>query len=313
MVLTIAPGARSSKLAKDRRALSPVMQEYASGGPWHALFERLRAASSPTPEEKWILAEILNSCADVTDRKRPPPGSVSITIGGDDALARFKASLSDKDPDRNKRLAAFAKMRVDRCEGLREVRTTEAEIRALQEEAAAAGDPKARVWVLRNQYATASTKAQVEGNVFESRQSLPDAKFEAYKQIMQSGDPYALEQAGFLLMMNYADFSLRAGPAELAIDNESFFNAIRLVGCDLGKPCDADPWACATRGQCDARDFREHLFFYRNSPSQSQLTMQYYDALTRGVRDGDWSYFTVHRGPPPSEAIYTYRIVPPPR
>ncbi len=294
-VLHIKPGLPMRGGAAGGAKLTPLMQELFSAKGWSDILERLRSATQRTPEESWVLAEILDKCGQVTDRKPPEgPAGFAIKPTGEEARNRFVASISDKDPNRDKRIAAYDRMRIDRCGNIRSSTTTSiAEIDALRQAAAAAGDAKGRIWLARN---------------------LPgEAKFEVIKQVMRSGDPFAMETAGFYLAFGTEDFSLRAGPQELPVDNEAFTSAMRLVACDFGRSCGPEAedmaWSCASRGQCDAHDLREHLFFYRSSPSQSQLIVEYHEALTRAARDGDWSYFTPHRGPAPVAAMFN----PPPK
>ena len=77
---------------------------------------------------------------------------ITAQAGTDEAKAKYLASVSEKDPNRAARLAAYeTTIGVDRCAELRDITTTEAEIKALRDQAAAAGEPKARAQQIANE------------------------------------------------------------------------------------------------------------------------------------------------------------------
>ena len=93
--------------------LSPAMQEYTVAKAYKPIYERLKAAPSRSPEETWLLAKIVDDCAAVAGRD----ASSTRRPADEEAMARFAATLSPKDPLREKRIAAFGAMNGDRCEG----------------------------------------------------------------------------------------------------------------------------------------------------------------------------------------------------
>src|SRR5260221_8735523 len=74
-VLSIAPRTQSAaaSIASNAR-LSPLMQEYRAAKSYAALHARLSKSQARSPEEEWVLAQILKSCAKVTDRDFPVSG-----------------------------------------------------------------------------------------------------------------------------------------------------------------------------------------------------------------------------------------------
>jgi hypothetical protein len=308
-VLSITPGIAPSRPSSAAR-LSPVVQEFSTAKTFKDLYERLDKSSARTPEENWVLAQVLEQCAKITEQKadRGPRWA----LGGEEARNRFVASLSEKDPNRAKRVAAFEEMNHDLCAGVSDVEVSQRDIRKLIELGAAGGDPKARAALVQKDLRDAMFGP--DGRKTPDPGKLPDisdAQIETLKQAVASQDPNALLTTVSTLSMPLGNLSLRAGSNELPVDRGALYGAATLAACEFGYPCGADSralvQACAMRGLCGANDYREYLFYYGNPPSTSQLIGDYQAALLRAARGGDWSYFTFHRGPSPSFAPYQAR------
>lgn len=303
-VLNIAPGSGTRQAPK--RTLNPSLQEYANAKAYGPLYQRLKAADSRTPEEQWMLAKILERCAKNTDNPRQNP---RWALGGEESKARFVASLSDKDPNRDRRIAAFEKINVDTCAGISDVEVSDKDIYKLIETGAAGGDPKSRAALvekdLMNQMRGPDGKIKWEPGKMPT---ISDAQIETVKQVFASGDPYAMQDALRVFSFPLQNLSLRTGPNELPVDMSAWYGAVDLLTCDFGRPCGPDSQqllqGCAMQGRCDASDTREYMFFYTASPSASQRIGEYNIALAEAARTGNWSYFTFHRGPAPSMAGY---------
>jgi hypothetical protein len=308
-VLAIAPGIAASKPVSSAR-MSAVLQQFSTTKTFKDLYERLDKSTARTPEENWVLAQMLEQCAKITEEKadRGPRWA----LGGEEAKRRFVASVSEKDPNRAKRIAAFDQMNHDLCAGVADVEVSQKDIRKLLELGAAGGDPKARAALVERDLRDAmwgpdGKKPLDPGKLPE----ISDAQIETLKQSVSSQDPNALLIAVRSLSMPLGNLSLRTGSNELPVDRGAMYGAATLTACEFGYPCGADSralvQACAMRGMCGANDYREYLFYFANSPSTSQLIGDYQAALSRAARSGDWSYFTFHRGPSPSFAPYQGR------
>ena len=308
VVLAISPKATPPKLPHEPVAakprLSASVQEYLSKQPLKPLFERLRNSQSRTPEEDYLLARMLERCGTIAGRTRQPPAT-------EGARAQFVASMAEKDPQRDKRIAAWDEFHRARCGGI-EVQTSEAEIRALTEKAAAGGDPKAKARLIeREVWGPLETP---DGGIRTSAQRQPmmsEAQAEQLRQVVQSGDPLALITAGKLFSSTMGDLVIQAGPEGRPIDPRAFHDAWMLMACDQGISCGPDHRdlldACARQAECDATDLRQHLFYYQHSPQQSQRLYEYYAQLQRAARTGNWTYFTFRRGTPPPGSTYYFR------
>ena len=304
IVLKIAPGARGASapgaMPVAGGGFSPLMREYAKRREYKSIYEKLKASPSRTAEENYVLAEILENCANVTDRR--PPRKSGWKLGGEDARARFAATLGARDPNRDKRMAAFERINVDPCAGFEEIDTTEKEIRALLEQAAAT-DAKAKASLLLR---------ELEGPARDGiYPPVSEKQLATIREVLASGDPRALVDIVGVFALHLRDFSVRTGDDEAPLEYWAMHGAATLAACELGYPCGPDSRflleACALQGQCDAANYRDYWFFYYSSPSTSQRTSQYHANLMRGIREGDWSYFTFHRSPPPGYAPFQRR------
>jgi hypothetical protein len=302
VVLSIAPGLkRTTALPAVETKVSPLMREIRAAGDLKPIFDRLRALGNPTAEEKYVLATLLERCAQVTDRKQTVvPYKIETQT-----REQFAASLPPRAPNREKRIAAYDIAMADHCKGLRSVETTQQEIRDMAKSAAAAGDPKAQARELVREIDELRRKANGDYDYMTTLR-VSDEQVERFKRIVASGDPRALLEVIHLFSAN-TDVHL-LGPDDAPISAMALYHAAALTACDLGDSCGPDSpmvaGACAFQGQCDAADYRDHVFFYQLAPGNTQQVMQYQQALLRVVRDGDWSFFTFSRAPKPGAVIY---------
>jgi hypothetical protein len=304
-VLAIAAGVRRTAVPSQTQSrMTLLMTEFVNAHDDKAIYERLKKLANPSAEELYVMAAILERCADVTDRKWRT--SQRWHLGGDDAKKRFEASLSPKVPDRDKRIKAFEAINYDECAGFDGVKVTEKEVRAIHERAAAAGDPKSRAAVLRYQFD--DQRRDAKGEVDWSKPAeISDAQIREWKDIVQSGDPRAVMDAISVIWGVGTSAHLR-DPREQPIDMGSINLAGMLVACDLGRDCGPDSryllQGCAMDGHCDASDLRDYLFFYNAAPGSSQRVDEYRARLLDVINRGDWSFFTFTRGPMPAMAGY---------
>lgn len=305
VVLSIVPGAarRASAPAGTVPALSPLMAEVSAARDYRPIYDRIVAKANRTPEESYVLADLLERCAKVAERNSR--NTARMTMAGEEPRKRFLASLSDKDPQRDKRLAAFEVLARDPCEGMVGVETTEKAIRDLVREAAAGGDPKARVKDVAQQIFD-SMRDEKGGFRLGRMPAITDVQLDTVRSAAASRDPHALHEAGAVLAFQYSNLNVRVGDNQVPVDFEAFRDAWTLAACAYGYPCGPQmrhiAHACALLGRCGAADYREFLFFFQHPPQQSQLIDEYTGHVLRAVQ-GDWSRFTFHRGPSPWAAF----------
>ncbi|MEO5693465.1 MAG: hypothetical protein ABIQ72_10100 [Usitatibacter sp.] len=309
VVLRIAPGAPGPTRAAAPSKISPLMREANGGGSAKPIYDRLIASSSRTPEENYLLAEIIRMCgrrdmSKVVPAPAEPP--MSLAEAREKSKANFLASISEKDPTRDKRLKAFTQATQNRCDGMEGVKFNEAELRELIEKGAAGGDPKARARLIEKDIW--APLAGADGNMKMGPEfkmpRITDSQLEGLREAARSGDPSALMIVGRVLSSTMEDLTIRAGPHEQTVDARAFFDAWTLLTCDAGFDCGPNNgqvlFACYAQGNCDAGDLREAQFFYNNSPQQSQRVAEYQSQLARAIQTGDWSYFQFVRARPPT-------------
>lgn len=260
--------------------LSPDAREFHQNAHFKDLYDRLAVLPAPNPEQKFILSEILSRCgsefrnvrqAQAAKKQRPDPAEL---------LAKFAASLSETDPDRERRIAAYGRVREAQspCDGFGEVANAEALAKSLAQAAADAGDPGARASRLRREIA--SGVKQPDGSV---QQRVTDAQLATVQEIVASRDPFAASVAMWSLAYGgLENASLRAGPAQSALDQNAFQAAMNALQCESSQDCGPD----------------SRLYAYQLAPASAALLDPYLEGMRR-AQAGDWSYYTIARTPSP--------------
>ena len=281
--------------------------ELAAARSYKALYDRL--ANNPegqTAEGQYVLYRILRACANVTDRR----GRLQVPrVPTEEQKQAFYAGLSDRDPNRAKRIAAFENIAEDRCVGLTGIVTTEAELAAKLSSAVAAGSPAARATQVEQEMWAERRGSQERGGP-----TLSDAQLDALRASLASKDPEAILAAGRVLSNSFRDITLRIGPEQLNAEGRALMNAWQLAACDYGYPCGDSNFrvlnACAYQGHCEAGNLPDFLSYYNASPHDSVMQEQYRQTIRRAIETGDWSALTFARGP--TNPITTRFFSPPP-
>ena len=307
-VLGISPGmARAARPGRWVRAPDPLRVEFERARNYAALYQRLEAAgASRSAEESYLLYRILQQCG-----RRPPQvkaDPVEVTIRRRRAL---EGSLDPADPMRAARLAAFDVVNHDRCEGLEGLHVDARQLRAALESAAHAGSAAAQAEIVvdalseRFQARDASKPLKAA-----DLPSIGDEQLETLERAAASGDPDALVRSVGAMQMALANLSLHTSEGQ-DVRSDVMDYATRLVACDLGSSCGSDmpeiAFYCEWRGQCGAGDYRDFLLFYKLSPADSQLLQDYYQRISRVAASGDWSGFTLVRGPAVATTVFVLR------
>jgi hypothetical protein len=279
-----------------------VYNDFLDAKQYRALYDRLRnSAEGQTGEGAYVLYEIARACATITDRSpsRNPAAGKTVEQRRDE----FLAGIQSNDPLREKRIAAFEEVVVNRCAGFDGVTMTQAELNKMLADAVSMGDPKARALVIELDIQQARRSRWDRG-------TLSDTQIEDLKQVFATRDPAAILTAGRLLSNTYNDLTLRLGPDGQVVEPRALFNAWQVLSCDYGYPCGSENprllSACAYQSHCDATSLPDYLYYYGSTPHDSRLLSQYRNVLRTAVESGDWSQLTVVRGPRPPAAPAFY-------
>ena len=281
-----------------------LFNEYLRAKAYRALYDRLAtSAEGQTPEGRLVLYEVLRQCATITEGRRPgfkpnPP-----------KREEFVNSIPANDPQREQRIAAFDQYATDHCAGFEGVTMRQADLMKLLNDAASAGDPRARALALEQEL-WQQRRGGRDGGV-----TLTDEQVAALRQIAGTRDPEAIRVAGRVLGNSWQDYQLRIGPDQLPVEQRAFVNAWLVLSCEFGAPCGSDTprmlQACAMQGHCNAQSYPEHLYYYGSTPHDSTLLTQYREILRQAIETGNWSQVSVVRGVPPTGNRMTF--VPGPR
>ena len=296
-VLAIDP--RANPLKSTGAAKATLFNEFLRTKQYKALYDRLKASpEGQTAEGQYVLYEILRKCATITDRDTRRP----LVRTADQKRDDFVAGITQNDPQREKRIAAFDEVAVNRCAGMENVTIAQAELNKMLANAAAMGDAKAQALAMEQEMWAARRAAGPQGRWGRDNVTLADPQVDSLHQIVASRDPEAMVIAGRILAGTWHDYGLRIGPENQPVEQRAFMQAWQLLACDYGYPCgesnDRVLNGCAFQGHCDANSLPDYLFYYGASPHDSQLTAQYREILRNAIETGNWSQLTVVRGLP---------------
>jgi hypothetical protein len=278
-----------------------LFNEYLAAKSYKAIFDRLSGSpEGETGEGRYILYDILRKCATITERTSRQP----IVRTAEQRRDQFLAALPANDPQRDKRIAAFEEVAINRCAGMEGVTITQAALNNMLAQAAAAGDPKAQALSLEQSLWAAR---RAEGR-WRSDVAPSDDQVQQLRNAVVSRDPEAMLIAGRVLSTSWHDFSLRVGDNQV-VEQRSFQQAWALLACDYGYPCGENNQrllsACAYQGHCNAQSLPDYIYYYGASPYDSQLLSQYREILRTAIETNDWTMLNVVRGPVPAQARAT--------
>lgn len=290
-----------------KRPVVPVRQtltgEFLVAKQYRVLHDRLKgSAEGATAEGAYVLYEIANRCATVTDRPRRNPGGAPKPL--EQRRDEFLAALQTADPLREKRIAAFEEVNANRCLGFEGVTMAQADLNRMLADAVSLGDPKARALAIEQEIIAARRNRWDAG-------TLTEAQIDGLKESIGTRDPAAMVTAGRLLSTAYGDLTMRVGPEGQVAEPRAMFNAWQILACDYGYPCGEDNTrvlqGCAYQSHCNAVGLPDYLQYYASSPHDSQLIAQYQNILRSAIETGDWSQLNLVRGPrPPGAPQFQY-------
>ncbi len=288
-VLKIDPATPSAYRAPPKIALpapSPAIQAWRDHKDWPGLYKQLAAMNPPSAEGQYLMAEMLSACG-----KR---GQSNPQAGIEQRRNNFIASLPPKDPNLEKRKAAFEQLNAERCGELAQIPFDEAVIKQLLDASSAGGDPRARAWQLAQEITQAMDgERQKDSGQRRSGYPVTDAQFATMRELLATQDPGVISEFRNIMASTLAGAALRIGPNQEAIDSQAMYHALGLVACDFGAPCGANTSdllsACALSARCDTGNLYDYTYYYGVSPYAAQLVERYRDYLTQMISTGNMS------------------------
>ncbi len=209
--------------------------------------------------------------------------------------ARFQNRLKDNDPANTQRVEAFNRI-TETCEGFSNVNITPAEISKLYREAAAQGNPAAKVAVASDQYRDQARNAR---GVEERR--LSEDQLSMIRDALGTGDPFAIERAGQLLSWGSSQLAdRRVGPNGDPYSARDWAPAWQLAACDRGANCAADNYrvlnGCAYNGACGYDSLETYMQFNELPPNVYATAMQNRAVILDAIAQGRWDWLGIAAG-----------------
>lgn len=255
-----------------------------------------RYAANPdaaSAELKYFAASAIETCA---GRGR---GFGSGVVGGssltDADRAKFQTKLKENDPANGQRLAAFERVNQV-CEGFQSLNLTGADAQKLFREAAAAGNPGARVALAAEEY-----REQVRSARGTDERRLSEEQLSSVRDGLSTGDPFAIQRAGQLLSWGSSQLTdRRIGPNNEPFNVRDFAPAWTLAACDRGANCGADAYrvlnGCAQLGACGYDSLETYMQYNELPPTAYANAQQYRAMILDAIEQRRWDWLGIAQG-----------------
>lgn len=293
---SIAPAAPSAAPAVASRSVPPrpavvplksaLAIEFENAKQLKAFYDRYAAnPEAASPELKYFAASAIENCV----------GRGRGTGPSDADRARFQSKLKENDPNNPLRVAAFERV-SQACEGFQSLNLTSADALKLFREAAAAGNPGAKVAVAAEDYREQTRMAR---GLEERRMS--EEQLATLRDSLATGDPFAIQRAGNLLNWQSTQLAERKiGPEGDPFNPRDFAPAWTLAACDRGANCGADAYrvlnGCAQQGACGYTSLETYLQYNELAPNVYANAQQYRSMILDAISQGRWDWLGIQQG-----------------
>jgi hypothetical protein len=267
---------------------SPPLRQFRERRDLASLYRTV--ASDPSPEARYLRAEIYALCARRDDKSSAARADEQAAF-----RSKFVAGVARSGADTNRRVDALDRLNRSVCDGLDFGKVDPAALARMVAEAANAGDMRAQAWQLADRLER--TRLDAKSGAFGGYDITED-DFAQARALLATGKPEVIEDLQGVLSSTLARGMVELGG--LPIDNQAMYQALSLLACDAGASCGPDSpmllRECAYRGRCDAGSYYEYLFYYQTSPSEAQTIDNYRRMLSAMLRSGDLSGLTFVQG-----------------
>ncbi len=289
------PAAPPQKVARTVVPLKTALaQEFEKAKELKQFYDRYAAnPEGASPELKYFAASAIETCV---GRGRAIGSGV---VGGsgltDAARSKFQSKLKDNDPNNGQRLAAFERVNQI-CEGFQSLNLTGADAIKLFREAAAAGNPGARVAVAAEEY-----RDQVRTARGTDERRLSEDQLNSVRDGLSTGDPFAIQRAGQLLSWGSSQLTDRGvGPNNEPFNLRDFAPAWTLAACDRGANCGADAYrvlnGCAQLGACGYDSLETYMQYNELPPNAYANAQQYRSMILDAIEQRRWDWLGIAQG-----------------
>jgi hypothetical protein len=209
--------------------------------------------------------------------------------------ARFQSRLKENDPSNAQRIEAFNRV-TETCEGFANVNVSAADIAKLYREAAAQGNPAAKVAV-----AAELNREQSRGTRSIEERRMSEDQLAMVRDALSTGDPFAIERAGVLLSWGSSQLADRKiGPNGDPYMPREWAPAWQLAACDRGANCGADAYkvlyGCAHMGACGYDNLETYMQFNELAPNTYAAAIQNRATILEAIAQGRWDWLGIAQG-----------------
>ena len=210
---------------------------------------------------------------------------------------RFQNRLKPNDPNNDKRVEAYNRVTA-LCDGFANTNITGADAARLYAEAAAAGNPAAKVAVATNQFNDQARATSARG--IEARR-LTEDQLSMVRDGLASGDPFAIQRAGQLLTWNSTQLVDRhLGAGGDPFNPRDWGAAWALAACDRGANCGADATrvlnGCAYQGACGYESLEAYMQFNELAPNVYLASQLNRATILDAIAQGRWDWLGIAAG-----------------
>ena len=239
-------------------------------------------------ETKYFAAVAIETCV---GRAR---GSKEIS---DADRERFQTRLKENDPNSQQRVEAYNRVTAI-CDGFAGVNISASEAAKLYAEAAAAGNPGAKIAVAVNQFQDQARAGTARG--VEARR-LTEDQLALVREGLAGGDRFAIQRAGPLLTWNSTQLiDKRLGASGDLFIARDWASAWSLAACDRGANCGGDAQrvlnGCAYQGACGYQSLEAYLQFNELAPNVFLAAQQNRATILDAIAQGRWDWLGIAAG-----------------
>lgn len=297
-VIASSRPATAPPVQKVARAVVPLKsalaQEFERAKELKQFYDRYAAnPEGASAELKYFAASAIETCI---GRGRAI-GSSTVGSSGltDTARAKFQSKLKDNDPANTQRIAAFERVNQI-CEGFQSLNLTGVDAIKLFREAAAAGNPGARVALAAEEY-----RDQVRSARGTDERRLSEDQLTSVRDGLSTGDPFAIQRAGQLLSWGSSQLTDRGvGPNNEPFNVRDFGPAWTLAACDRGANCGADAYrvlnGCAQLGACGYDSLETYMQYNELPPNAYANAQQYRSMILDAIEQRRWDWLGIAQG-----------------
>jgi len=278
---------------------SALAREFEQARQFKQFYDRYAAdPDTASAELKYFAGSAIETCAGRGRGMGSNFGNSGSSAGSgltDADRAKFKTKLKDNDPANAQRMAAFERVNQI-CEFFQALNLTSADATKLFREAAAAGNPGARIAMAAEEYREQSRAAH---GIEERR--LSEEQLTSVRAGLATGDPFAIQRAGALLSWGSTQLTERGiGPNNEPFNVRDLAPAWTLAACDRGANCGADTYrvlnGCAQLGACGYDSLETYMQYNELPPNAYANAQQYRSMILDAIQQGRWDWLGIAQG-----------------